>query len=195
MARRVASNWAVPIVAVLLLLTGCAFTPAELELRPQVRVPDTVIGEGTAVSFRFIDDRDDVTIGHRSVATVGAKISAQQLPATVERILREILTEKHYRIVADQNAAAAEVTYRLRSFKFEIETGFFTGGRNSSAVLTVEARRRGQEYSHVYRDNSETRILVVPGEADINQQMNAALSRILTEAANDNDLDRFLTQK
>ena len=47
----------------------------------------------------------------------------------------------------------------------------------------------------LYRDNGETRILAGPGEAEINQQMNASLSNILTQAANDPGLDRFLTEK
>ncbi len=83
--------------------------------------------------------------------------------------------------------------YRLRSFKFEIEQGFFTGGRNAAAALAVDASRNGQSYNNVYRSNSEQRILFVPGESEINQQMNAAMNQILAQAAADANLDRFLT--
>ncbi len=180
---------------VFLALAACAWTPAELELKPNATVPSSTVGNGTTLSFKFSDERDDVTIGHRSVATIGAKISSQQLPVVVETQLQKILTAKGYRIVSNVTGGDAEVVYRLRSFKFDIEAGFFTGGRNAAAALAVDARRREKTYTTVYRTNTEERILFVPGEAEINQQMNAALNEILGKAASDSQLDQFLTQR
>ena len=179
-------------VSGLALLSACAFTPAELELRPTVDAQASDIGRGSTVAFKFVDERDDVTIGHRSVATVGAKISSQQLPTLVEEDLRDALIRKHFTLIAPQQHSDVEVVYRLRSFKFDVETGFWTGGRNASAALAVDARRKDESYDKVYRYNSEERILVVPTEIDINKQMNEALSQILAQAATDKDLDRFL---
>lgn len=158
-------------------------------------MPTATVGDRTSLAFKFSDERDDVTIGHRSVATVGAKISAHRLPAVIEAQLRNILTAKGYRLLSDTPGADAEVVYRLRSFKFDIEAGFWTGGRNAAAALAVDARRRDRTYTTVYRTNSEERILFVPGETEINQQMNAALNDILTKAAADTQLDQVLTQR
>jgi uncharacterized lipoprotein YajG len=182
--------------AVVLVLAGalssCAWTPAELELKPKMDAAPSDIGKGTTVAYNFVDERDDVTVGHRSIATVGAKITSQQLPAVVDARLREALAARQFTLVAAQQPADANLVYRLRAFKFDIEAGFWTGGRNASAALAVEARRQDKAYNNVYRYNSEERIMFVPGESEINQQMNAALSQILTKAAGDSDLDRFL---
>ena len=56
-----------------------------------------------------------------------------------------------------------------------------------------DARRNGVPYTNVYRAGSEQRILVVPGESEINEQMNAALNAILSQAATDAALESALT--
>jgi uncharacterized lipoprotein YajG len=179
-------------VGALCLLSACTFTPAELALKPTSSTVASDAGHGTSVSFKFVDERDDVTVGHRGVATVGAKINAEDLPRTIEANLRQDLAGKQFVLLPEGQHADAEVIFRLRSFKFDIESGFFTGGRNAAAALAVDARKGEKTYNNIYRYNNEQRILFVPGESEINQQMNAALNQILTDAYNDTELTRFL---
>jgi uncharacterized lipoprotein YajG len=179
-------------VGALTLLSACAFTPHDLHLQPAAPSASTV-GQNTAVFFRFVDERDDVTVGHRGVGGNGAKISAESLSKLVETQLRQSLQQKKYRLVDSEPGATASVVYRLRSFKFDIERGFFSGGRNSTAALAVDARRSDKTYANVYRYNNEERIMVVPGGDEIDGQMNAALNQILVQAYTDDSLDRLLT--
>ena len=175
-----------------LLLSACAFTPHNVTVDPKVTMADSDIGNGTRVYFRFVDERDDTVVGHRAAGTMGAKVTADNLPHVVETTLRDGLVKKHFTLSDQQAGTDASVIYRLRSFKFDIETGFFTGGRNSAAALAVEARRGERSYDKVYRFNDETRIVFLPGESEIDQQMNGALSDILDKALSDTDLDRML---
>lgn len=183
------------IAAACLCVAGCAFTPHEVRLQPMPSVAGSTIGRGTLVYYRFSDERDDTTVGHRSVATVGAKISAPDLASTIDRELRRGIQAKGYEISPDQSAASSAVTFRLRSFKFEIETGFFSGAQNASAVLAVDALRGGRAYTNVYRSGSEQRIMVVPGGDAIDAQMNTALTSVLQQALSDGNLDLFLTAR
>jgi uncharacterized lipoprotein YajG len=183
------------LLANILLVNGCAFTPHQLQLAPKINVAESEVGQGTKINFRFLDERDDTTIGHRSVATVGAKISAEQLPGFVEQQLRDGLAKKHYQFVDTESAANASVVYRLRALKFEIESGFFTGGRNASAALAVDVRRGQQSYTTVYRYNSEERILFLPGGDEIDNQMNEALGQILNKALADAAFDQFIAMR
>ena len=176
-------------------LSACTWTPHEIQINPQTNVAESNIGQGKAVYFRFLDERDDTTVGHRGVATVGAKVTSANLAQTVENALREGLRKKQFQFTSAESDADAALTYRLRSFKFDIEAGFFTAGRNAAAALAVDARRRDRSYNNVYRYNSETRIMFAPGGGEIDQQMNEALTQILTKALNDPDLDRFLTER
>jgi uncharacterized lipoprotein YajG len=181
------------IVAAASSLSACTFTAHDLQVKPTVQPVASSIGQGTRVFFRFVDDRDDVTIGHRGVGSVGAKISSADLPQSVEAQLRDELQKKLFDLVSSEADSDASVTYRLRSFKFDIEQGFFSGGRNAAAALAVDAQRGSRTYANVYRYNSEERIMFVPGGDEIDNQMNAALNQILTKADSDEALDRLLT--
>ncbi len=181
------------LFTLLLLVGACAFTPHDVHLNPGIQNYASDVGHGTRVYFRFIDDRDDVTVGHRGVGGNGAKISATELPILIDAQLRDAMTKKNFLLVAAEPEGAASVTYRLRAFKFDIERGFFSGGQNTAATLAVEARRSDRSYAQVYRYNAEQRIQVVPGGDDINNLMNAALTQVLQQATTDVALDGFLT--
>jgi uncharacterized lipoprotein YajG len=179
-------------LTIMILSAGCVFTPHEVQIAPTTQAVSSEIGRGTRVFFRFIDDRDDVTVGNRGISGNGAKINAADLPRTVEAELRKGLQQKQFELVPVETSADAAVTYRMRSFKFAIERGFFTGGQNAAAALAVDARHKDRSFANVYRYNDEQRIVVAPGGDEINRQMNAVLSDLLQQANADKELDRFL---
>ena len=176
----------------MVVASACTFVPADVDVQPSARATPSNIGHGVRVVFKFIDERDDIVVGHRGVGGQGAKIEAPTLDAVLEAKLREGLEQKSFVPVAESGSANQEVTYRLRSFKFDVESGFFTGGQNAAVALAVEARRGGRSYDNVYRNNSEQRIMAIPGESGINQQMNQVLDQVLSGAYGDAALDRFL---
>lgn len=186
-------------VVIAVLVSGCTWTPHDVQVTTTAPTPVSTVGNGTHLYFQFVDDRDDVTVGHRGVATVGAKITAADVPQVVESHLRTMLQNKGYTLLNAPAASDAGVTYRLRAFKFEIEQGFFTGGQNADVALAVDpsravdASRGAQTYKTVYRSNSEERILAVPGGDAIDEQLDSALTDVLTKAANDTALDSVLT--
>jgi uncharacterized lipoprotein len=181
--------------AAALLLSACAFTPHDLALYPSTSVSPSTVGSGTKVYFRFVDDRDDTVVGVRGARAMGAKIAAPTLPAVAEARLKEGLQTKGYALVSDEQASDDTVTYRMRSFKFNVETGFWSGSDNVSAVLAVDALKNGKTYSNVYRFNSQHSAQVVPAGEDLDLMMNRALSDILQQAVTDSALDKFLTGK
>jgi hypothetical protein len=95
-------------------------------------------------------------------------------------------------LTSEEGAAPQAVTFRLRAFKFGIEQGFFTGGRNATASIAVEGTRGTAQYQNVYRSNDEERITAVPTEGSINTQMNSALDAVLIKAFADQRLSAFL---
>ena len=107
-AKKVAH--AISILAVGAGLAGCAFTPHELELKPSANVVASTVGQNTRLYYRFSDERDDATIGHRGAgAWMGAKITAQDLPTLVDQQIRDGLKAKGYQLVDNEAAADAKV--------------------------------------------------------------------------------------
>lgn len=183
------------VVAAAAALSACTWTPHSVALQPKMNVEASGVGAGTRLYVRVIDERDDTNVGHRSVSTVGAKISAENLMSIVDAQLREGLTKKGYTLVGSEVGADATATYRLRAFKFYIEQGFWSGGENVSAALAVDSRRGSSDYSNVYRYRYDDRILVVPTGKGLDELMNAALSDILQQALSDRAFDTFVTQR
>lgn len=177
---------------VILSLGACQFVPHDVQLSTPVPNYASDVGHGARVYFRFIDDRDDVTVGNRGIGGNGAKITATELPNLIQAQLTDALVKKNYRLVPAESEGEATVTYRLRAFKFDLERGFFTGGQNTAAALAVDARRSDKSYAQVYRYNAEQRIAIVPGGDEINSVMNAAVTQILQQATTDAALDHLL---
>lgn len=177
----------------LIFLSACAWTPHDITLAPQTLPAQSEAGKGTSVYFRFVDERDDTTVGHRSTGPIGAKISAANLTETVENSLRSALIKKQYQIIDNEAQADAVIIFRLRAFKFYIGEDFWTGKKNVSAVISVDAHRGAKSYSNVYRYNSSDRTIFVPGGKDIDAQMNDALEQILDAELVDKNLDAALT--
>jgi uncharacterized lipoprotein YajG len=183
---------ALGVLLIAACVSACAFTEHDTVPRSAALAAPSDIGQGTKVYFRFVDGRDDTIIGHRGVGGNGAKITARQLPAQVESSLREALVKKSFQLVPAEQGADAALTYYLRSFKFDLSMGFWTGGENSAAALQVNARRQGRTYDQVYRYDNEKRSIVVPTSEQIDDQMNACLTAVLEKAYGDSALDAFL---
>jgi uncharacterized lipoprotein len=175
-----------------LLLAGCAVTPHDVHVGLTAEVPTPTVGNGTHLIFRFIDDRDDLVVGHRSAGAVGASITADELPKFVETELRDILQKKGYQIVASGSPGDPSVTYRLRLFKFEISHELFSDRQNSSVTIAVDATWGGFTYAQVYKANNEHGIFYVPDGGDLDGEMNGVLTKVLIQTASDNALDSFL---
>jgi uncharacterized lipoprotein YajG len=183
---------ALSVVLLAMLVSACAFTDHDTVPRSTAVAGNSDIGAGTKLYFRFVDDRDDVVVGHRGPGGNGAKITASTLPGQVESDLRDALVKKHFSIVPVEQGADASVVYHLRSFKFDLSRGFFTGGENAAAALAVDARRKDRSYDKVYRYSNEERVVVVPTGDQIDDRMNTGLTSILQQAYGDSALDAFL---
>ncbi len=179
---------------VCVVLGGCAFTPHDVSLQPIETYNQSGVGTGTHIFYRFVDERDDLTLGARGAAGQGSRITANALPAMMQAQLRDVLTRKGFSLTGEEGDADATVNYRMRSFKFEVETGFWTGSDNVSAVLAVDALRRGRTYTNVYRFNSQHTAMVVPGGGDLDTMMNAAMNDLLRQADADLALFQFLAK-
>ena len=179
---------------VCVVLGGCAFTPHDVHLQPFETYNQSGDGAGTHIFFRFVDERDDLTLGARGAAGQGSRISASALPSTMQAQLRDVLSRKGFSLTGQEGDSDATVNYRMRSFKFEVETGFLTGSDNVSAVLAVDVLRRGRTYTNVYRFNSQHTAMVVPGGGDLDIMMNAAMNDLLRQADGDSALFQFLVK-
>jgi uncharacterized lipoprotein YajG len=183
------------ILGLTLLAGGCAFTPHEVSLTATAPNYSTDIGKGATVGLRFIDDRDTKTVGQRGAGMVGSDISASNLVLHVENQVTGILRSNGFKVVDYNDANEAKVTVSLRTFKFFIETGFWTGAKNVDVSLKADARNGGRDFLNNYAYNQEERVLVIPDGSGIDSMMNTALTDVLTKLSVDKELMKFLAGK
>ncbi len=189
-----------------LLVVSCAFTPHEVTVVAEAPITPSSIGKGVTVALEVFDDRDDTTVGQRGVGMQGADITVNDIIPLLERELKEGLEAKGFAIVPggtsgysessmiEPGAPDVELEAKLRAFKFFIETGFWTGAENTNVVIHVEAIKRGRDYEKSYRSNSEELALVIPEGAAIDENLNAALSDVLAQIMQDEQLMDFLAK-
>ena len=184
-------------IITVLLFSGCAFTPHEVQMTATAPRLTSDVGQGVTVGVRIVDDRESSTVGQRGVGMQGADVSANSLITHIERQTRQLLSDKGFKIVDynDSETADVKLTVSMRAFKFFIETGFWTGANNVDVILKSEARRGAEDYVNTYRFNNEERMLVVPDGAGIDDMLNSALLDVFTKMAADSDLYKFLANK
>src|SRR5271165_4340606 len=88
-------------------LAGCAWTSHDLDLKPTANVVTSTVGQNTRIFYRFSDERDDTTVGNRSVGMIGAKVTAQNLPGIIDQQLRDGLKAKGYQLIDTEANADA----------------------------------------------------------------------------------------
>ena len=125
---------------------------------------------------------------------IGADIKAGNIVAAVEREIRRGLEAKGFTVVSPDDPTERELELRLRAFKFFIETGFFTGGENTSVVINAEARNGRDDLDRTYRTNRENRALFVPTGGEIDEKLNASLENVLNQIMSDMKLMEFLAR-
>ncbi|MCA8929436.1 MAG: hypothetical protein KDC18_15335 [Alphaproteobacteria bacterium] len=175
-----------------LLATSCAFTPHEVAVTAKAPATPSDIGKGTTIALETLDDRETLVVGQRGVGMQGADITARQVMTALKTQLETGFRAKGFDVTDQSDGQRPEVEARLRSFKFFIESGFFTGAENVDTAIAIEARKNGKRFHQIYRSSSENRTLVVPGGATIDQKLNASLTDVLQQIFADNTLMRFL---
>ena len=180
------------LILSLILISACAYTPHEVQVTAHAPILESNIGQSVSLGLQVFDDRDSAVIGQRGVGMTGADITAEDVVQVLENELTEVLEAKSFKVLSSESENDAEVEVRLRAFKFFIESGFFTGAENTSVVVIIEAEKGGQDFDRTYRYSSENSTIIILGAELIDTKLNAALSNVLRQIANDSELMKFL---
>ena len=181
-------------VAGLIALTGCAFQAQKATLAPTVTVAPDTIGEGVTVGLRVVDERAEKTLGRRGTAygAAAAITTDQDLAALIHEKVRDGLIRKGFAVADGGVNGGPNLMLELRAFEYSTAQGFWTGGVNINGAIKAIAERPGDKYEHMYRADSEHRVVVVPTAGTNNEWMNTTLSELLRQVFDDVGLLRFL---
>ena len=187
-----------PILLLILIVTsGCAYTPMTVNLTPDTMVTTSDIGNGKTVYLTVADERESDTVGNRGAAMMkGAKITLEQdLSAVVQSALIEMLQKKGFDVRHDGTYGMhPSLKVDIRGLEYSTSTGFWTGGVQVTAALKATVEAETERYENFYRFDNEDRVVVVPGADSNNERINAALNDVLHQLIRDRKLLEMLAQ-
>ena len=177
------------------VFSGCAFTPQQADITPDLQLVQTNEGNGTRVHLRVQDERPNQIIGRRGTGAMkGAEItSTQDLAVVFHDAIKEGLEKKGFAVVLDEHQAH-DLKIEIRSFEYDVSMGFWTGGVHTNAAIKAIAERGDDDYENIYRYEGEKRVMVVPGKDKNQQLINQMANGVLTEFFNEKALITFLGQ-
>ena len=180
-----------------LVLVGCAHSPQQLNVQPQVQVPLNPVARNTPVTVVVQDTRQSKIIGTRGGIypdSSALTLTEQSFPAIrlqVEQALRQLGF-----VVVDQNTpnanrltvSLAELTYRTP------RDGAYVTQADISATFTAEARSMNQTYTGRYSASPQHRFGFAPNQATNTKLVTDVLSDALTRIFRDQQIVQVLQQ-
>lgn len=179
-----------------ILLSGCTFIDQKVKLDPQFNVDESNVGQGKTVGIKVLDEREDSVIGKRSNAMYqGAKITTEQdIVGLFSDMIQDGLKKKGFEPTAYTDGNPASLKVEIRTLEYDTSTGLWTAGNMGKSAVKVIANNGGKEYEKVYRDEQEIRTVWVASQETNSKVINGAVSGVMTEMFDDEELFAFLAE-
>ncbi len=180
-----------------LVLVGCAHSPQQLNVQPQVQVPLNPVARNTPVTVVVQDTRQSKIIGTRGGIypdSSALTLSDNAIPAIrlqVEQSLRQLGF-----VVVDQNTPNANrLTVNLAELNYRTPTdGAYVTQADISATFAAEARSTNRNYNGRYSASSQHRFGYAPNQATNTKLVSDVLSDALSRVFRDQQIIQILQQ-
>ena len=179
-------------VALAVFLGGCSLTPHQLNLSPNAPAALRPIEQATTVVLSFVDQRAVTEIGHRLGSTT-AEITTTDLMGVVETAVRDLFVRKGYHLVAAGAPHDARILVGVKTFRYDTKHNVLTWEESVSVEIVLESEKQHRKLRKVYRSNSQQDSVFEAFGGKIDRRMSRVLSDILTQIAQDPELEQFLT--
>jgi uncharacterized lipoprotein YajG len=173
----------------LVLVSGCAWTAQQVNLRPVVTVSQVDLGQGRPVRVVVDDERPANALGTK-VAIGGGEITPAQQPAEVVRTsLVDGVTQLGFKPLRDGQDDAPTMKVELRAIDYKVAQGFWAGGLTVDvAMKAICLIDRQSRYEKLHRGHYEDAIQVVQSQSQNESYINSALSEAINQVLGDRDL-------
>ena len=184
------------VLSMLLVLTsGCAFTPQTAALKPDIQTTIPSVGNGRTVFLNVADERPRSTLGTRG-AGMGADITVQgDLKNIVETAIANGLQSQGFEITFDKPSDSRELRVEIRNLDYRVTLGFFVDTlRTECGLKAVCIIGSNRPYEHLYLGEHQESLMVYPSAEANEKYLNIALSKAINSLLQDPLLIQSLTQ-
>ena len=180
----------------LVLVSGCAWTAQQVNLRPTLAVNRVDLGQGRPVHVEVDDERPANALGTK-VPVGGGQITPVQAPAEIiSNALIDGLGQLGFQPLRDRSNGPPTLKGELRAIDYKVAQGFWAGGLSvdvaMKAICIVESQHK---YEKLYRGHHEESIQVVQSQSANESYINDALSQAINQVLSDRDLLQCLATR
>lgn len=178
------------------LISGCAWTPQAVVLKPEIQSTLGSIGQGRVVLLTVVDERPRSTLGTRAARGIGAELTVQgDLTNVVRTAIADGLQHQGFVITSDKPADGREIRVEIRNLDYGVTVGFFAGTlRTECGLKAVCIIGSTRPYEQLYRGEHQESVQVVQSAEANEQYLNSALSKAINLLLQDPLLSQSLTQ-
>lgn len=177
------------------LLAACARSPQTVNIRPDLDLSQAnAIGQGTRVTLQVVDNRSSRVIGSRGgVYADTANIStANDITTPIYGELVPGLRALGYEVVGADQASKADLRVLVDAIEYRTIGGRVLTDIETAATVRAVARVGNREFTGRYRGTQTKEVLRAPSQADNDELVNAAISRVLERMLTDRELLEFM---
>ena len=181
-------------LAIMLAATsGCAFQKQAIQIKPQVQVPSSNLGNSKQTMINVADERPRATLGTRGVSGIGEQLTVEgDLVQIVKAAIDRGLTQQGFQT---EGGLENQLRVEIRNLDYAINSGFWAGKLNVEFVLKgICIKGNNRPYEEIYRGEFRENIQVVQGEAANNTYVNTAVSSAINALLADKVLLSCLAQ-
>jgi uncharacterized lipoprotein YajG len=171
-------------------LSACAYVPQKAEIKPEMQVYSSDVGQGKSVIVLVTDERDTPDLGHRggAIGTAATISSDQDLTQVFKQAVFDGLKSKGFAPTDNNTSGGRQLKIEIRSLNYSTSTGFWTGGVDTKGAIKAIVTNSGTSYEKVYRASNEERVVFVPTAKHNADLLNKVVNDILTQLFADQSL-------
>ncbi|AQZ93515.1 YajG family lipoprotein [Halopseudomonas phragmitis] len=176
------------VAAMALVLVGCAHSPQQLNVQPQVQVPLNPVARQQPVVVVVQDTRPSKVLGTRggiypdsSNITINEQ-SLGQVRHQVEQAVRQL----GFNVVPEGTPNANRLTVSLADLRYQSpKSSAYVTQADISATFAAEARSSNQQYQGRYSASAQHRFGYAPNQATNTRLVTEVMSDALTRVFQD----------
>ncbi len=177
-----------------LLGTGCAYSPAQLQIDPELQVPPDVIGSGFSIQVRGIDQLPSSVLG--SLGGIYSESSKLTLGNDIEATMATALSDgfSAWSFQPTDSAADVQVEASLTKLNYSRPNKLYSTQANAEAEVQLKITIGSASYYGNYHSSGKNHKLIKPSTQEMEASINELLSATLQRAFVDEKLKTFLRQ-
>lgn len=184
------------LAGVALVLVGCAHSPQQLNVQPQILVPLNPVANRQPVVVAVQDTRSSKILGTRGgiypdSSSITINDQALQL---VRQQTEQALRQLGFDVVPEGTPNANRLTLSLADLRYQSPATTYVTEASISATFAAEARSLNQQYQGRYGASAQHRFGYAPNQQTNTRLVSEVMSDALTRVFKDPEIARILQQ-